>query len=77
LVPLSIGLAWLRATGRRWLVDAGRRAAGNGDDHGQFAAPSLLTRRIVSLGYDSRNNFGSSDPTDRGISMKISIQDQE
>jgi hypothetical protein len=24
------------------LVDAGGRAAGNGDDHGQFVAPSLL-----------------------------------
>jgi hypothetical protein len=59
------------------LVDAGGRAAGNGDDHGQFVAPSLLRLKILSLGYDSWNNFGSGDPADRGISMKTSIQDQE
>ena len=57
--------------------DAGRRAAGNGEYHGQFAAPSLLTLKIVCLGYDSWNNFGCGALVDFGMSMKTSIQDQE
>jgi hypothetical protein len=37
----------------------------------------LLRLKILSLGYDSWNNFDSGDPANPGISMKTSIQDQE